>query len=223
MSKNISSYDRKKPEIKPDTPSRSSRLIKEAGWFVLIAITLYFLLIFLSYDKTDPGWSHASQITHISNLGGRIGAFIADILFFTFGLSAWWVVLWFLKASWTGYKRISRLLLLQEEPEPSWFRDRILKNIGFLILLFSSSGVEYLRMYNMRIQLPRIPGGVVGEIVGNTAQHYLGFMSGTLLLLLLCAVGFSLFLQMSWLQLVENIGAGLETAAPRRVPSLSCH
>ena len=76
MSKNISSYDRKKPEIKPDTPSRSSRLIKEAGWFVLIAITLYFLLIFLSYDKTDPGWSHASQITHISNLGGRIGAFI---------------------------------------------------------------------------------------------------------------------------------------------------
>ena len=211
MSKNISSYDRKKPEIKPDTPSRSSRLIKEAGWFVLIAITLYFLLIFLSYDKTDPGWSHASQITHISNLGGRIGAFIADILFFTFGLSAWWVVLWFLKASWTGYKRISRLLLLQEEPEPSWFRDRILKNIGFLILLFSSSGVEYLRMYNMRIQLPRIPGGVVGEIVGNTAQHYLGFMSGTLLLLLLCAVGFSLFLQMSWLQLVENIGAGLET------------
>lgn len=158
-----------------DTPSRSSRLIKEAGWFVLIAITLYFLLIFLSYDKTDPGWSHASQITHISNLGGRIGAFIADILFFTFGLSAWWVVLWFLKASWTGYKRISRLLLLQEEPEPSWFRDRILKNIGFLILLFSSSGVEYLRMYNMRIQLPRIPGGVVGEIVGNTAQHYLGF------------------------------------------------
>lgn len=211
MSKNISSYDRKKPEIKPDTPSRSSRLIKEAGWFVLIAITLYFLLIFLSYDKTDPGWSHASQITHISNLGGRIGAFIADILFFTFGLSAWWIVLWFLKASWTGYKRISRLLLLQEEPEPSWFRDRILKNIGFLILLFSSSGVEYLRMYNMRIQLPRIPGGVVGEIVGNTVQHYLGFMSGTLLLLLLCAVGFSLFLQMSWLQLVENIGAGLET------------
>lgn len=150
MSKNISSYDRKKPEIKPDTPSRSSRLIKEAGWFVLIAITLYFLLIFLSYDKTDPGWSHASQITHISNLGGRIGAFIADILFFTFGLSAWWVVLWFLKASWTGYKRISRLLLLQEEPEPSWFRDRILKNIGFLILLFSSAASNILRMYNMQ-------------------------------------------------------------------------
>lgn len=114
-------------------------------------------------------------------------------------------------AIWTGYRRISRLLLLQEEPEPSWLRDRILKNAGFIILLVSSTGVEYLRMYNTTARLPGIPGGVIGEIVGKATQHYFGFTCGTLLLVLLCALGFSLFLQMSWLQLVERIGAFIES------------
>ena len=212
MSKNISSYDRKKQDSQPVTPSRSSRLITEAWWFVLIAVTIYFFLIFLTFNKADPGWSHANQVASISNLGGRIGAWISDLLFFTFGLSAWWLILWMVRAIWTGYRRISRLLLLQEEPEPSWLRDKILKNAGFIILLVSSTGVEYLRMYNTTAaRLPGIPGGVIGEIVGKATQHYFGFTCGTLLLVLLCALGFSLFLQMSWLQLVERIGAFIES------------
>ncbi len=211
MSKNISSYDRKKQDSQPVTPSRSSRLITEAWWFVLIAVTIYFFLIFLTFNKADPGWSHANQVASISNLGGRIGAWISDLLFFTFGLSAWWLILWMARAIWTGYRRISRLLLLQEEPEPSWLRDKILKNAGFIILLVSSTGVEYLRMYNTTARLPGIPGGVIGEIVGKATQHYFGFTCGTLLLVLLCALGFSLFLQMSWLQLVERIGAFIES------------
>ena len=211
MSKNISSYDRKKQDSQPVTPSRSSRLITEAWWFVLIAVTIYFFLIFLTFNKADPGWSHANQVASISNLGGRIGAWISDLLFFTFGLSAWWLILWMVRAIWTGYRRISRLLLLQEEPEPSWLRDKILKNAGFIILLVSSTGVEYLRMYNTTARLPGIPGGVIGEIVGKATQHYFGFTCGTLLLVLLCALGFSLFLQMSWLQLVERIGTFIES------------
>lgn len=211
MSKNISSYDRKKQDSQPVTPSRSSRLITEAWWFVLIAVTIYFFLIFLTFNKADPGWSHANQVASISNLGGRIGAWISDLLFFTFGLSAWWLILWMVRAIWTGYRRISRLLLLQEELEPSWLRDKILKNAGFIILLVSCTGVEYLRMYNTTARLPGIPGGVIGEIVGKATQHYFGFTCGTLLLVLLCALGFSLFLQMSWLQLVERIGAFIES------------
>ncbi len=211
MSKNISSYDRKKQDSQPVTPSRSSRLITEAWWFVLIAVTIYFFLIFLTFNKADPGWSHANQVASISNLGGRIGAWISDLLFFTFGLSAWWLILWMVRAIWTGYRRISRLLLLQEELESSWLRDKILKNAGFIILLVSSTGVEYLRMYNTTARLPGIPGGVIGEIVGKATQHYFGFTCGTLLLVLLCALGFSLFLQMSWLQLVERIGAFIES------------
>lgn len=210
MNKNTSSYDRKKPDPAPVAPSRSARLLNEAWWFVLIVATIYFFLIFLTFDKADPGWSHASQTPTISNIGGRIGAWISDLLFFTFGASAWWLILWMIRTIWAGYRRISRLLMLQEEPERSWLRDRILKNGGFIILLICSSGIEYLRMYNTKITLPGIPGGVIGESVGKLAQYYLGFTCGTLVLVLLCALGFSLFFQMSWLQLVERIGAFLE-------------
>ncbi len=210
MNKNTSSYDRKKPDPAPVAPSRSARLLNEAWWFVLIVATIYFFLIFLTFDKADPGWSHASQTLTISNIGGRIGAWISDLLFFTFGASAWWLILWMIRTIWAGYRRISRLLMLQEEPERSWLRDRILKNGGFIILLICSSGIEYLRMYNTKITLPGIPGGVIGESVGKLAQYYLGFTCGTLVLVLLCALGFSLFFQMSWLQLVERIGAFLE-------------
>ncbi len=204
------SYSRKKQDLPPVTPSRSARLMIEARWFILIAVTLYFFLIFLTFDKTDPGWSHASQVTNISNLGGKIGAWISDLFFFTFGLSAWWFILWMIRTIWTGYRRISQLLLLQKEPEQSWFRDRFLKNAGFIILFVSSTGIEYLRMYNTKAQLPGIPGGLLGEIVGKATQHYFGFTCGTLLLILLCVLGLSLFLQMSWLQLTEHIGAFIE-------------
>ena len=207
----MSSYDRNKTNAEPVTPSRSERLVTEAGWFVLIAVTVYFFLIFLTYHKADPGWSHASQVSTVSNLGGRIGAWLSDLLFFTFGLSAWWIILWLVKAVWTGYRRISRLLLLNEDTEPSLLRDKILNNAGFLILLFSSSAIEYLRLYKTKTPLPGIPGGVIGEIVGQTIQTYLGFTGGTLCLLIFCALGFSLFLQISWLQLAERIGAFIET------------
>ena len=88
MNKNTSSYDRKKPDPTPVAPSRSTRLLNEAWWFVLIVATIYFFLIFLTFDKADPGWSHASQTATISNIGGRIGAWISDLLFFTFGIVA---------------------------------------------------------------------------------------------------------------------------------------
>ena len=93
MNKNTSSYDRKKPDPTPVAPSRSTRLLNEAWWFVLIVATIYFFLIFLTFDMADPGWSHASQTATISNIGGRIGAWISDLLFFTFGISAWWLIL----------------------------------------------------------------------------------------------------------------------------------
>lgn len=211
MDKNVSAYDRRKQDPQPPaTPSRTARLMTEAWWVILIGVTIYFFLVFFTYNKTDPGWTYASPATPIANLGGRFGAWIADILFFTFGLSAWWLILWMLKAIWTGYRRISRMLMLNEEIEQPRLRDKIFKNAGFIILMASSTGVEYLRMYNTKIQLPGIAGGVIGEITGNTVQHYLGFTGGTLLLIILCALGFSLFLQTSWLQIVEHVGAVIE-------------
>lgn len=212
MSKTSSVYKRNKEPATPvpAPPSRLMRLLTEARWFVLIAITLFFFIILYTYSKADPGWSHAVHIDRISNLGGRIGAWVSDLLLFTFGLSAWWWGLWLLRAILHGYRRIARLLLLKETPKPRWFRDRFMPNFGFFVLIASSSSIEYLRMHSMKVQLPRAPGGVLGELIGKITMEQLGFTGGTLVLLILFALGLSLFLQLSWLQVAERVGTVVE-------------
>ncbi len=75
----------------------------------------------------------------------------------------------------------------------------------------STVGLEFLRMYSFRMQLPRAPGGVLGEVIGHTAHLALGFNGGTLVLLMMIAIGIALYFQMSWLDLAEKIGAAVET------------
>ncbi|MCM1512842.1 MAG: DNA translocase FtsK 4TM domain-containing protein [Oxalobacter formigenes] len=215
MSKTASVYKRTKEpaDPAPAPPGRLARLLTEARWLVLIALTLFFFIVLYTYSPADPGWSHAIHADTIRNMGGKTGAWISDLLLFTFGLSAWWCGLWLLRAVLHGYRRIASLLLLKETPKPGWFRDRLVPNLGFLILLSSSAAIEYLRMYAMKIPLPRAPGGVLGEVLGAAAMEQLGFTGATLILLVLFALGFSLFLQTSWLQLSEKVGTVVEGIA----------
>ncbi|MBR7069470.1 MAG: DNA translocase FtsK 4TM domain-containing protein [Oxalobacter sp.] len=194
-------------ESKEEAGGFSLALLKnEIIWLILVAATLYFFLIFITFNRNDPGWSHASQVDSIANLGGRTGAWIADILLFIFGLSAWWIALPLIKGIWTGCKRIAAVLRNQEYPEPSLLR-QISSMIGFALLMVSSSGIEYLRMYHTNAQLPNIPGGIVGDVIGQLSQQYLGFTCGTALLGLIAFISFSLCLQKSWIAIVECIGA----------------
>ncbi len=200
----------KETDTKEDSTGFSLALLKnEIIWLVLVAVTLYFFLIFITFNRNDPGWSHASQVDSIANMGGRTGAWIADILLFVFGLSAWWIVLPLVKGIWTGCKRIAAVLRKQAFPEPGLLR-QIAAIIGFCLLIVSSSGIEYLRMYRTDAQLPNIPGGIVGDIIGQLSQQYLGFTCGTALLGLTAFIGFSLCLQKSWIAIVECIGAVVE-------------
>jgi S-DNA-T family DNA segregation ATPase FtsK/SpoIIIE len=213
MTKTTQAYTRKTDQPKhPPLPGRVVRLLSEARWFALIVATLYLILIFCSYSPVDPGWSHANVVPHLHNLGGRIGAWLADLLLFIFGASAWWLCVFFLRLVWIGYRRLSQRFLLKKEPEPEHRHELIIRGIGFVLLMVGSVGIEYLRMYTMKLPLPRAPGGVLGELIGNVAQNAFGFMGATLLLLLLFGLGFSLFFHVSWLNVAEKIGATIELA-----------
>ena len=75
-----------------------------AGWSSA-AVGLYLALILWGFDTADPGWSHAARVERIANPGGRFGAWLADLLLYLFGLSAWWwVALLFFLVAW-GYRR----------------------------------------------------------------------------------------------------------------------
>jgi DNA segregation ATPase FtsK/SpoIIIE, S-DNA-T family len=189
-------------------PGKVAALLRESKWFVLIAAALYLALVFATFNKADPGWSHSAAGPEISNAGGRVGAWIADVLLFLFGVSAWWWIALFAYAVAWGYRRLDGSSLSDR-------RSFIVASVGFAVLLFASSGIEALRMHWIKASLPSIPGGMVGTEIARVLWVTLGFTGATLILLTLCAVGLSLFTGVSWMTVVEALGAALEWAYTR--------
>ncbi len=206
-----SKYTRSVTERQP-LPNRLVRLLSEARWFALAAFGLYFVLILLSYTKGDPGWSHANVVPKVGNLGGRAGAWLADLLLYIFGMSAWWWCVLLLRSVWNSYRSLTQKFLLEQEDDPEHHQEGLIRAVGFVLLFIGSMGLEFLRMYSLHVQLPLAPGGVLGRLVGHSAHVAFGFTGATLLLLLLFGLGFSLFFHVSWLAVAERIGATIEVA-----------
>lgn len=186
-------------------PGRLARLLSEARWIAGAVAFLYFVLILLSYSKADPGWSHANVVPRIANLGGQAGAWLSDLLLFIFGFSAWWWGVIFLRQVWRGWRRLTdKLGTKVEEPHHG---EMYVRWIGFALMFAGSVGLEYLRMWSWDVELPRAPGGVLGQLIGHSSHVAFGSTGATLLLLLLFFLGFSLFFQVSWLAVAERIGA----------------
>lgn len=216
MSKNsqasTSGYTRTKATAasRQPLPGRLSRLLSEARWIAGAVAFLYFVLILLSYSKLDPGWSHANAVPRIANLGGRAGAWLSDLLLFIFGFSAWWWGVIFLRQVWRGWRRLKDKLGAGT-PEPEHHGEFYVRWIGFALMFAGSVGLEYLRMWSWDVELPRAPGGVLGQLIGHSSHVAFGSTGATLLLLLLFFLGFSLFFQVSWLAVAERIGAVVDT------------
>jgi S-DNA-T family DNA segregation ATPase FtsK/SpoIIIE len=180
-------------------PPKIAALLRESWWLALVAIALYLLLVLVTYEPADPGWSHSVRTTEIHNAGGVIGAYIADLMLYLFGVSAyWWIILCGALVAW-GFSRI-------ENADAGDRRSYAIVLTGFLILLLASSGIEAIRLYSVHATLPLAPGGVLGAVVGQGIARGLGFTGGTLVLLLAFAAGFSLFSGMSWLRVLERLG-----------------
>ncbi|WP_334107256.1 DNA translocase FtsK [Methylobacillus sp.] len=185
-------------------PEATPGIVKEAWWLVLVVVGLYLTLILLTYHSSDPSWSHiASDSDATQNAGGALGAWLSDILLYLFGFSAWWWVVLAFYAMWLVYLRLEAV---NEERKPLIW----LNLSGFLMLLLSSAALEAGHFHAIAMELPTVAGGMLGSLVDTGLQAMLGFAGSTLLLLLLLAVGFSLFTGWSWIKIAEKLGAGLE-------------
>src|SRR5450830_1784961 len=213
MTKTSQAYTRNtKAAEAPPLPSRLVRLLYEARWLAMATLLIYLAIILLTYSRNDPGWSVANTVPHLHNWGGRIGAWLADLMLYIFGMSAWWWCVLLAHSIWRSYRKLANRFLVQKQAEPEHHQEGLIRAIGFVFLLAGSLGIEYMRMYSMKVPMPRAPGGVLGEMIGSAAQASLGFTGATLLLLLLFGLGFSLFFHVSWLQVAERIGGAIEDA-----------
>jgi S-DNA-T family DNA segregation ATPase FtsK/SpoIIIE len=184
-------------------PGKIARLLRESKWLLIILVAVYVAMVLVTYDRADPGWSHSALAERIHNAGGRVGAWIADLLLYVFGLSAYWLIVLCLYAVAWGYRRLDGTSLSDRRPF-------VVALAGFSMLLFASSGLEALRFHSLQASLPLAPGGMLGAVLANLFSGTLGFTGGTLVLLTLFAIGVSLFTGWSWLTIMERIGAGLE-------------
>src|SRR6266540_351882 len=191
---------------------RIARLIRESWWLLVVAAFVWLALILATYTKSDPGWSYSGSGGPLGNKGGVVGAWLADLLLYLFGFSAWWWVVAGIVLVVAGYRRIGHPELASEHPLG-------LAIFGFALVLFASAALEALRLYKLPVTLPTTPGGALGDLVGRSLAKLAGFNGATLLLIAVFAIGWSLFSGMSWIRLTERIGHALErlaAAAKRR-------
>ena len=186
-------------------PAKLANLLREAKWLVLVALAGYLALILVTFRKADPGWSHSATGDLVQNAGGRVGAWIADLLLYLFGVSAyWWVALCLIFVIW-GYRRLDGTPLVDRRP-------MIVALGGFALLLLSSASLEALRFYTLRAELPLAPGGMLGAALGAWIAGLAGHTGATLLLIAIVAAGLSLLTGISWIVVAERIGMLLEAA-----------
>ena len=184
-------------------------LLREARWLLLVAVAAYIALMLFGYSPADPSWSHSASGAHTKNPGGAMGAYLADLMFYLFGFSAWWWVVFMLQRVWAGYHDLRA---------DSIFSKRALwvAVAGFAVLVLASSALEAIRLYTLKVALPLAHsgahGGMLGVVLGDALTRLLGFTGATLFLLALLATSFSLFSGLSWLRFVDSLGALLETA-----------
>ena len=195
-------------------PERAMRLLDEARWFANAGAGLLLALILLTYDRADPGWSNAGPPREIHNAGGRVGAWLADLLLYLFGASTWiWVGL-IAVLLWRGILRMraremsARGVTPTTDPEAPHFAFE--RWLGFTLFFLGCVGLESHRLYSLKMPMPLAPGGVAGDLIADGLSLLLGPVGTTMVLLGFVAIGFSLLSGWSWFEIFERIGGAVE-------------
>jgi S-DNA-T family DNA segregation ATPase FtsK/SpoIIIE len=191
------------PPVRKPLAPKVAALIREAWWLGAVGVAIFLAMILGTYHADDPGWSRTGLADSVQNAGGPVGAWLADILLYLFGASAYGLIVLALFLVWWGYRRIG-----DSQTEHRHGLSIVL--LGFLLMLLSSSALEALRFYDHSFSLPLYPGGAAGKGIANLLHHTLGFDGATIFLLLAWGIGFSLFSGLSWIDIAEKIGSVLE-------------
>ena len=177
----------------------SGRRLYEALLIVVALFSIYLMVSLLSFDPSDPSWSQTAWHEPINNIGGGAGAWLADTLFFVFGVMGYAIPPVIIVLCWFAYRK----------RDDSGYVDYFsisLKLIGMLALVLASCGLASLNVDDLYYFAS---GGVIGSLLANGVIPLLGSVGGTLLLLGVWAVGLTLFTGWSWLTIAEKIGGVL--------------
>lgn len=178
------------------TPMSGLRRIFETGLIILTVAALFMLLSLFTYHPSDPGWSQTAWGVKVHNAGGNAGAWLADLMFFVFGVFAYAIPVLLVALGWAIFWKPYRLL------EVDYFALG-LRIIGFIALFLSMSAMgsmNFTDIHNFS------SGGLIGDMLYTAILPIFGQLGTTLVLLCLIAASITLFTGWSWLMLAEKIG-----------------
>ncbi len=181
----------------------SGRRLLEAVLIVVAIFAVYLMAALVSFNPSDPSWSQTAWHEPIHNLGGGVGAWLADTLFFTFGVLAYAIPPIMLILCWAGYRQ-------RENSDYIDYFALSLRLIGTLALVLTSCGLAALNVDDLYYFAS---GGVIGSLLSNAMLPWFNGTGATLALLCVWAAGLTLFTGWSWLVIAEKIGGVVLGAA----------
>ncbi len=180
------------------------RGIKESVFFLFIAISLYLFIALFTYSPLDPGWSHSISETidpaQLHNRGGKFGAWFSDLFLYLFGYLGFLFPMMLLYSGWLVYRGRN-----EQDVFHGWHIT--LRTIGFIITIIAGTGLSSMHFTHPSVIFPLNAGGILGEVTATQLQQLFSFVGATLLLLTLFLIGTTLFTGLSWLWLMDTIGA----------------
>jgi len=185
-----------------------SRALREAALYLFGAVAIYLFITLLSYHPDDPGWSHSVAHDAITNVGGLAGAWVADILLYSFGYMAYLVPLMVGHGGWLLFRGPSG----PKDPKGKKAATTagngvmVVRTIGLLLTLGAGSGLALIHFNGAEVQLPLGSGGMLGQAVGNGLLLLFSSVGATIFLLALFLTGVTLFTGLSWVQLMDTLG-----------------
>lgn len=183
----------------PGLSVQLSRGLKESGFFALMAIACYLVLSLATYSRYDPAWSFTGRGDVVENSGGVAGAWFSDISLYFLGLLAYFLPVMVLFGGWLLFRSRNAL------PQPG--HPALMRWIGFAVALVAGCGLATLHFTPVDGQLPETGGGVLGQVVGGGLVAAFDFAGATLFLLAFFVLGSTLLTGISWLAVMDRIGA----------------
>lgn len=174
--------------------------LREGLLIVSVALSLFMLVSFTTYHGSDPGWLSTGSVHHpIINWGGRVGAFLADVLLSIFGYVAYLLPPLIIFAAWIGVRN-------REDSDTFKLIEFTFKLLGFILIILSCCGLMGLNSPHHSLHLPVTPGGILGDVIGNGFTHIVNLTGSALFLLTALLCGITLSTGFSWLGLVDVLG-----------------
>jgi DNA segregation ATPase FtsK/SpoIIIE, S-DNA-T family len=205
---------------------------KNSAWFGIMRFTqeivlfagataiLILVLAMYSFNPKDPSWSGSGVGGPVANWMGISGAWLSDAVYFCFGYSAWWIVIFLVRAwlrVWANWLRVdptASTVLPKEESTRN--KSGLIFWTGFLVLMSSSCALEWTRMARWDLLLPGTSGGALGYAIGLSAIRLFGPNGATLIQIATAALGMAWAFGFSWAQLSESIGRKLDALVHSR-------